>query len=699
MPPIKPPYHFIPIEPQNAVVVKPVWHDGSHPDVVSGAIDCTMTARTPLFVGNYQFKLSEADRQALGLSQHINYDEKKTIIEPLRLNDGRVMISGTSLKGMLRHSISALVSSPMERVQEQTYSYRPHAWPGNTELRPKALVINGQRRDQDYDVTVFECAQAVFVQRCSTAIDDAYNTGTDYLLEANRRVNEHPRGNKLVAAPRENSARYRVYKYYQGFDGNGGIGTEGDPRPVIYKYILLPLTGRPAVLPKKVLDHFRNETLNHLRNNTTGQISSRHPNIKETAHNLVEDNLKDLLETFSDGNISSSFNNTVFWCEADAGNTITSMGNHFRYRWKYRDSIHLHDGNMRSLMQPLENETLNVDDPDFALSVTRALFGYVVDETNESMKSIAGGKDAAGDHGQLAGRVAINHAVEVLADGVDGFDTSRFIQEDNSPNVHLKILGQPKPSAVEFYLQQDGIGYRRDRGKLCTYGDTLADHSAGELQGRKFYLHQPDAVHASSLYISNDDDTRRKNQASIARFISTPETTFKFRIRFQHLRKWELGLLLMVLGLPVNKLRDLAGLNALDSNQTPVYAHKLGLARSLGLGSVTVDIDKLNIINSNQGFNDETAGLENWMDMAFGEDSPLAALKNSNTWESKILNRWLAVHRYAGRTYCEFETATNNNGTTIYNHHTSIRNDHIRGRQQSGNYNPETRVLDNLRET
>src|SRR4051794_7291518 len=114
------PYGFVPIpvdanDVPQSIVDEPVFHDGRAPDgLLSGELRCTLTALTPLLAANDQYDAQEAtgasppDDQELvslpaswGIAQRVAQD--KTILEPLRLKDGRVIIAGPALKGMLRH--------------------------------------------------------------------------------------------------------------------------------------------------------------------------------------------------------------------------------------------------------------------------------------------------------------------------------------------------------------------------------------------------------------------------------------------------------------------------------------------------------------------------------------------------------------------------------------------------------------------
>ncbi len=169
----KQPYTFVPVVTNNTQVHDVTFHDGKGSDEkLTGVIECTLVVKTPMIVGHYQYTAEYLRSRKSGAirrvniryghnnskeakiienpSEHIILPEdwegsgypqrnndhnsyyivhkKKSILEPLFLNgnhDSPVLIAGTSLKGMVRHAIGAITNSPMERVNEKQFSYRP----------------------------------------------------------------------------------------------------------------------------------------------------------------------------------------------------------------------------------------------------------------------------------------------------------------------------------------------------------------------------------------------------------------------------------------------------------------------------------------------------------------------------------------------------------------------------------------------
>lgn len=148
----------------------------------------------------------------------------------------------------------------------------------------------------------------------------------------------------------------------------------------------------------------------------------------------------------------------------------------------------------------------------------------------------------------------------------------------------LPELASPKPSAVEFYLQKtasnaDIWNYdyafkwkRKPNGRLTNIPEPISYKP--QLNGRKFYWHHRIEDLKKTALISNEKLDRNVAVRSL-----TKEVTFSFKVYFNDITKAELKKLLWVL--------EIGGI---EQN-----AHKIGMGKPLGLGSVKVSIDRLDI--------------------------------------------------------------------------------------------------------
>jgi len=136
-----------------------------------------------------------------------------------------------------------------------------------------------------------------------------------------------------------------------------------------------------------------------------------------------------------------------------------------------------------------------------------------------------------------------------------------------------RILSAPKPTSFQHYLTQDGT---RDARQLTTYlaGDTTA------IRGHKLYWHRWDDSRGLNEVRVPENQTQRLADLTQGREDRHSQYTviqpvkigvqFNSRIRFENLTDIELGALLAAVDLPGQ------------------CAHKVGMGKPLGLGSIRV---------------------------------------------------------------------------------------------------------------
>ena len=140
--------------------------------------------------------------------------------------------------------------------------------------------------------------------------------------------------------------------------------------------------------------------------------------------------------------------------------------------------------------------------------------------------------------------------LELLEDSQDAF------LEKTSP----KILSSPKPTTFQHYLEQP----KGNQGKLNHW-----DSDGTKIRGYKLYWHRNTSDNPKDLNSWSEEEIKGDTQHTTITPIK-PGIKFKGRIRFENLSSEELGVLLFVLMLPEN------------------HYHKLGMGKSLGLGSVKI---------------------------------------------------------------------------------------------------------------
>jgi CRISPR-associated protein (TIGR03986 family) len=682
------PYGFSPIDPNCSVHDAPLWRDGSSTETrYSGELLITLEALTPLIVGNHQHAL----------------DEKHSLLVPQMLDDGRVLISAASLKGMLRSALASLLNAPMERVSEHHYTYRPNLGfgpPDNPKLEVRAAVvkaIEGEGPTAQVTISLLppNCRVVFIRDEAKRALGQPaageHIRRTIKGVELENKRNVCMRLNK--AENKDENLDHRFFLYRGGIDGSGQLAQAFNPRSRVYQAVLVPASSyqesKTLRIPEKVLNaYYRTQDI--LADNQYGHLSPGYPNLSK---------LKNVAATQNSIRERATLQaNQLIFVEIEHGQTssgkpgirINSMGHHFHYRWAYTSSVRYKNrlldgkGQLRDELVLHKDEHADQHGAPEKLTGARLLFGYAVDGSDEMQAGLA-----QDNFKRLAGRIAFNTAIE---DPGNKTLQERFIA--GGQEIQLRILGMPRPSAVEFYLKQTALPK-----KLTTYGD-LPGEPGGDLAGRKFYRHQPDAAKSKSLYSSSPaekpNDSNTEERGTCVRYLSAAGSRFRCTLRFDSLRPWELGALLAAL--------DPALLEATFGlpKHPKGYAHKLGYGKPLGLGSVRVKLDAARW-QSNDGWTwqQSPSDASPWQELVTTslltfKEKLLAVYANETACE-KHVQTWLNARRWTDRGSAAYPTKADKNGNeTIFNFHTSLRRDHAavrRGNTQK-NFNDLKKLLE-----
>lgn len=136
------------------------------------------------------------------------------------------------------------------------------------------------------------------------------------------------------------------------------------------------------------------------------------------------------------------------------------------------------------------------------------------------------------------------------------FEDALLLNQNENPimdELIPKTLSSPKPTTFQHYLKQDESNNIKN---LKHYNDPDAN-----IRGYKLYWHK-----SGENWTQNDFNPKQDTKIRPVK----PNTNFNFRIRFENLSQIELGALLFALKLP------------------PECAHKIGMGKPLGLGSVKI---------------------------------------------------------------------------------------------------------------
>lgn len=451
------PYNFIPFD---ARAVIPAFAD--EPGRWSGKIVCSLKALTPFLVSGKQQK---ANDNAPGQCRFMEVD-------------GKPVIPGSSIKGMLRNLLQILSFSNMLPVME------------------KHLFWRRVDREDYRDNFAKEVICGAFLRK----------RGTEYFL-----VKTQVTARELAAPVAKGCKRVKTggIKYKDKETGQLKDSTAYD--------FSWPAADAPQIPIKQ-------EIVNTFRAQLTPNQETRWP-AKTRAELMREDP-----------------GLPVFYREDEATGDIQELGfcRYFRIKYKYTP----HD-----LAYPEGKPVL----PDFA----SRLFG-TAGRKNDRKWEIRASK----------GRVSVQPA---------------FVRGKLHKAEGIKvILGGPKPTCLPIYLIQDlkkvkRMPYarepRNDISSMVSYNDANA-----RLRGYKLYWHH-DVDEA--FFPGNNADSKNDKVKSVL-YPLAKDSQASIVIHVDRLTDTELGGLLEALDLPAD------------------YAHKLGMGKSLGLGSVRLDIEEALLFDASQ---------------------------------------------------------------------------------------------------
>ena len=142
------------------------------------------------------------------------------------------------------------------------------------------------------------------------------------------------------------------------------------------------------------------------------------------------------------------------------------------------------------------------------------------------------------------------------------------------------ILASPKPTTFQHYLAQDKTKqHDPDNKPSLAYYSTSNEQT--QIRGHKWYWHKGQSP---KIEIDKRGDDLEKIRTQTTRIRPIKEgVTFTAKIRFENLRKEELGALLWALALPGKTGTE--------------YRHKFGMGKPLGMGAVGIKIKNIVITN------------------------------------------------------------------------------------------------------
>jgi CRISPR-associated protein (TIGR03986 family) len=210
------------------------------------------------------------------------------------------------------------------------------------------------------------------------------------------------------------------------------------------------------------------------------------------------------------------------------------------------------------------------------------------------------------------------------------------------PSAIPKILSNPKPTCFQHYIEQNEENLKDHPKNLAHY------NSENPIRGYKLYWHR-----SGENWIETNKENIEKHSTQYTKITPVKAgAIFKGRIRFENLSKVELGALLFALDLPDG------------------LAHKIGMGKPLGLGSVKIT-PKLYLSDRKRrytdlfaewdGLNDETNRITEFKDEF--EKYVLDKLRNSGAIQENINSLWNIERMQQLKAMLDFDNKPNDDET------------------------------------
>ncbi|BAZ48039.1 hypothetical protein NIES4103_06440 [Nostoc sp. NIES-4103] len=244
----------------------------------------------------------------------------------------------------------------------------------------------------------------------------------------------------------------------------------------------------------------------------------------------------------------------VFYCEPLDGQTeVTLFGHCPNFRIPYFPS---RDGKAASAVEFIPKSIGKSD----KLDLSDAIFGFVRDRDKDTPK-----KSDTKTFEALAGRVFIEDAIcdKTLSDDI-------WLTGNVDEIVTAKILSTPKPTTFQHYLVQTSS----ENSQLKHYASqppTENDSGNTVIRGHKLYWHKRNVKREDIEETDHNEISKARSQYTEIKPIKEG-VIFNFNIHFENLNNVELGALLWIL----NKAQD------------DQYCLSLGMGKPLGMGAIKI---------------------------------------------------------------------------------------------------------------
>lgn len=547
------PYNFIEL-PDKVLEQEP---DGSgrtkhdrfvrRPGIVhSGYFDCELTTHSPLYIRGM---MESADYQRNGHKRfdQLSPQEQRKRAEFFKDAEDQPQIPASSLRGLIRNMFEIVTNGKMSRVSSRRYAYRSFEGKGrslHTHYFDQIMKDESQGGDKRYRPRVRagymkRVGEDWFVQPArviegSTFCRVSFENLDRRYININHKLSKDNTKNNRTIFVRPAAADY--YAVRNGVSIWMAWSQQTSTKPVGDDYLecqVVPSnringkTSEAVVYPPD----FDKELLplRYFKKNKYGEATE----IKVAEDYQVQ--LTDgQIEKLGEQGVLQQDHPVFFVATLDVeGRVVVDAIGHtmmmrLLYKWSPLDLLH---PQFRS---------------DEKVDFTESIFGYV-----------RGKKQAESDHlPAYASRISFTPGI---------LETNQGDVTDLQPIVPY-ILGSPKPTTFQHYLAQDAPNEPNKH--------THFDSKDATLRGHKLYWHKG-ALASEQIGMPFNETTKITTQNTVVKMVR-PKVRFRFRVHFENLSNMELGALQYVLSLPAS---------------TGSYRYKLGMAKPLGAGAISIDAE------------------------------------------------------------------------------------------------------------
>lgn len=493
---LKAPYNFVPVDKE---VVIPHWgkyvsHDVPFEDGLSGAIDLTIEAHSPIFVRDGAPKpKSEDDPRPNWFSQFENTP----------------FIPGSSLKGMIRNVLEIMTFSRMKgRVNDHRYAIRDLAGPVKElylkKFRPNQILCGWLQKEGD-SYTIEDCGIPGRISHRD--LDNGpFQTDFDtyFLKDGGFNPKKDKEKSALFKYKRFGNNSRRHFFVLAGEDAGRKIyelGTQDDPDAEFGEIIFTGQPGPRFQKEKRVKGEKKMVWTGH----RLEFIFFKNANAQKVkVGSEVVDNFFFAYFEQDKNRWSIDYKHwrkellkgkkiPVFFRKDDNGN-ILDFGLSYLYKLPYKNSV------QDSIWQTSESE----------IDFSDAIFGYILNQHDEKREE------------SLKGRVHIGHAF-----AQQGFQVA---------NQEEEVLSSPKASYYPNYMKQEV----KANGKVNGNYQTFMNNKASIAGWKRYPIHRSGVKH--------NPKPENASEKVLTKFVALKEgAVFEGKIRFHNLKRVELGALLSAL--------------------------------------------------------------------------------------------------------------------------------------------------------